>query len=57
METVMSAYDVARETHKSLRFIYKQLKLGNIPHRKLGDTYLIGRQAFLEWVNSNSQGK
>ena len=53
--SVMTPYDVAKETHSSLRFIYKQMKAGNIPHVKLGDKYLIGREAFLKWVNSNSQ--
>jgi excisionase family DNA binding protein len=53
--TVMTPYDVAKETHSSLRFIYKQIKAGKIPHVKLGDKYLIGREAFLKWVNSNSQ--
>jgi excisionase family DNA binding protein len=53
--TVMSAADVAKETHSSLRFIYKEMKKGNIPHIRLGDKYLIGRESFLKWVNSNSR--
>ena len=53
--TVMTPMMVARETHSSLRFIYKQMKAGAIPHVKLGDKYLIGREAFLKWVNSNSR--
>jgi len=53
--SVMTPYDVAKETHSSLRFIYKQMKAGTIPHVKLGDKYLIGREAFLKWVNSNSR--
>jgi excisionase family DNA binding protein len=55
--SVMTPYDVAKETHSSLRFIYKQLKCGAIPHVKLGDKYLIGREAFLKWANSNSGSK
>jgi excisionase family DNA binding protein len=54
-DSVMTPYDVARETHSSLRFIYKQMKAGAIPHVKLGDKYLIGRESFLKWVNSNSR--
>jgi len=53
--TVMTPSDVAKETHSSLRFIYKQMKAGAIPQVKLGDKYLIGREAFLKWVNSNSR--
>jgi excisionase family DNA binding protein len=53
--SVMTPYDVAKETHSSLRFIYKQMKAGAIPHVKLGDKYLIGREAFLKWVNSSSR--
>ena len=30
--SVMTPYDVAKETHSSLRFIYKQMKAGVIPH-------------------------
>jgi excisionase family DNA binding protein len=52
--TVMTPLMVAEETHSSLRFIYKELKSGTIPHVKLGDKYLIGRESFLKWVN---QGK
>jgi len=53
--TVMTPYDVAKETHLSLRFIYKLMKEGTLPHVKAGDRYLIGREAFLNWVNSNSR--
>jgi excisionase family DNA binding protein len=53
-KTVMTPYEVANETHSSLRFIYKQMKAGVIPHVKLGDKYLIGREAFLIWVNSGT---
>jgi excisionase family DNA binding protein len=54
-KTVMQPYDVAKETHLSLRFIYKLMKDGTLPHVKAGDRYLIGREAFLKWVNSNYQ--
>ncbi len=53
-DAVMTPYDVAKETHLSLRFIYKLMKSGVIPHVKAGDRYLIGREAFLKWVNSSS---
>lgn len=50
---VMTPYEVAKETHLSLRFIYKLMRAGKIPHIKAGDRYLIGREAFLKWVNSS----
>lgn len=52
---VMTAQDVANATHSSLRFIYKELKKGTIAHVRLGDKYLIGRQSFLNWLNSGCQ--
>jgi excisionase family DNA binding protein len=54
---VMTPQDVAKETHSSLRFIYKELKKGVIPHVRLGDKYLIGRKAFEAWLNSNTSVK
>jgi len=56
-KTVMTPYDVAKETHLSLRFIYKLMREGVIPSVRAGDRYLIGREAFLKWVNSSSQTK
>ena len=56
-KAIMTPYMVAKEKHSSVRFIYKQLKSGVIPHVKLGDKYLIGRESFLKWANSNSGGK
>jgi excisionase family DNA binding protein len=55
--TVMTPQDVATETHSSLRFIYKQLKEGAIPHIRLGDKYLIGRKVFELWLNGNLSTK
>jgi excisionase family DNA binding protein len=52
-ETVMTPADLAEETHLSLRFIYQQMKKGVIPNVKVGDRYLIGREAFLRWVNGD----
>ncbi len=55
--SVMTPRDVARETHSSLRFIYQQLRKNIIPHVKLGDKYLIGREAFSKWINSDCSHK
>jgi excisionase family DNA binding protein len=54
---IMTPQDVAKETRSSLRFIYKELKKGVIPHVRLGDKYLIGRKAFEAWLNGNTSVK
>jgi excisionase family DNA binding protein len=54
---VMTPCEVAKETHSSLRFIYKQMKLGNIPHIKLGDKYLISRSKFNQWLAGETANK
>ena len=50
---IMTPQDVAKETSSSLRFIYRQLKKGVIPHVRLGDKYLIGRKSFEAWLNGD----
>ena len=52
-KSIMSPRDVAKETSSSLRFIYKQLREGVIPHVRLGDKYLIGRKSFEAWLNGD----
>ena len=52
---VMTPSDLHEETGLSLRFIYQQMTLGVIPHIKVGDKYLVGREAFLKWVNGENK--
>ena len=52
-KSIMTPRDVAEETASSLRFIYKQLRAGVIPHVRLGYKYLIGRKSFEAWLNGD----
>ncbi len=52
---VLTPVEVSKELHISLRFVYKLIRQGTLPHVKIGDKYLIGREAFLKWVNSGQQ--
>ena len=52
-KSILTPRDIAEETSSSLRFIYKQLREGAIPHVRLGDKYLIGRKSFEAWLNGD----
>jgi excisionase family DNA binding protein len=54
---VMTPKEISKLTHCSLPFIYKQLRNGVIPNKKLGDKYLISRKAFEIWLNDNTHEK
>lgn len=51
---VLTPKDIAGELHVSLRLVYQQLHNGTIPHVKLGDKYLIQREAFERWLSGQS---
>ncbi len=48
---VLKPTDVAKELGISLPLVYRQLRAGNIPSIKLGDRFLIPRDAFNKWLS------
>ncbi len=52
---VLTPVEVSKELHISLATVYKLIQQGTLPHVKVGAKYLIGREAFLKWVNSGQQ--
>lgn len=51
---VLTPQEIAEELHVLLRLVYRQLHNGTIPHVKLGDKYLIQREAFERWLSGQS---
>jgi excisionase family DNA binding protein len=53
---IMTPKMIAEESGLSLNYVYKKLKDGTIPHRKIGDLYLTTRKSFMDWLAvDNSQ--
>lgn len=46
----MSVEDVAREFGMNVNTIYRELRLNHIPHVRVGDRYIIPREAFERWL-------
>lgn len=48
--------EVAKYLRLSLPTVYRLVNAGTIPHIKIGCRYIIPRDAFLSWVESNVPG-
>lgn len=51
---VLTAEMVAKELGVSLNLVYRQLKTGTIPSVRVGDRFLISRDAFERWLNGEA---
>lgn len=54
--TVLTPEEVAGQLGVCRKTVYEQLRAGKIPHVKIGDRYIIGRESFFRWLNQSKVG-
>ena len=50
-KNILSAKDIAKELGMGLPFVYRELKAGRIPSRKVGDRYFLSREAWVKFLS------
>jgi excisionase family DNA binding protein len=56
-KNVLMAKDMAAELGVGLNFMYRQLRSGKVPARRIGDRFFISRSAWEQFLAGDNQNK
>jgi excisionase family DNA binding protein len=54
---ILTPLSIAELTGASLRWVYRQLRNGTIPSRRIGKKFFVSEEAFLKYLAGNNQAK